>query len=129
MKRKIGILINCLPLGVILILLEYYGVLSPFFPTSGYLSFVLSMPIITILLIRNRRERGLYCLLFLSYVVSVVLGLILLFLIGSPPSYWTKPFTPSGLALFFSTFNLMTQLLILFMINLGRGFIDILKPR
>lgn len=127
MKRKIGVALNSLPLGIIVVLLEYHGLISSSFPKAGYLFLFLLTPIVTILLIKNHQQRGFYRLLFLSYIVSIILGFLCYLLVGAPPSYWIKPFSPSGLAVFLPTFNLIVQLTFLFIINLSRGFVEILR--
>lgn len=129
MKRKIGLALNCLPVGVMIVLLEYHGIISPFVPRIGYIAFIVLIPVLAILLIRDGQQRGFYRLLFLSYVVSLLLSFGLFILSGPLPSYWIKPFSTVGLGVFLPTFSLMIELTLLFIMNLFKGFVEILKTK
>lgn len=115
MKKKIGVIINSIPLGVILILAEYY-----FHAISLYLymSYIVLIPIITVFLMYESGDQSIYRLIFRSYIASFIFGMIIMLFIQSPPNYWLKPFNSFSIILLFPTLILCIQLIIIMFINI-----------
>ncbi|MFZ2877225.1 MAG: hypothetical protein WAZ66_07080, partial [Enterococcus aquimarinus] len=85
MKKKLGIILNCLPLGVIFILLEYHQILRLSSPSLLWYPLIF-VPTITVFLMWNEKNRAMFRVLFQCYAISVILGFLLFLIIGFPPN-------------------------------------------
>lgn len=115
MKKKLGLVMNSIPIGTILILLEYYKNVGS---KKIYLYYIMVVPIVTLLLLYDSDRVVVYQSILKSYVLSVVLSMILMYLIKSPPNYWIKPFNSVSINFFSSTLILLIQLLLITFINI-----------
>ena len=116
MKKKLGIILNCLPLGVIFILLEYHQIIRLSSPSLLWYPLIF-VPTITVFLMWSKKNRDMFRVLFQCYAISVILGFLLFLIIGSPPNSWLKPLTPIGHSFLYPSIIFGCQMILVLFVN------------
>lgn len=118
MRKKIGWIISSCPIGIVLILAEYYAVFAYKWLFVAYLLFV---PLLSVSLVQHSVKKSISKVFFPATIVSTLSGTLLFYLVGAPPNYWLKPFTPFSLSLSFALLIFMLQLILLMFFNMFKG--------